>query len=253
MFTHPAPLYNRVITHIHYSMQLTLLSHSAKIAFALATATLFVGALAFLSLEPTIGRTATFASTTDEFLITQTITGEISFSAITPDVTMAGAINGITGGNSTGTTFAVVRTNSVTGYTMDISFSNSPAMRGNVSTSTAIRNYVGVAGEPQYNFTASSAALFAYTVSASNTLDLDQSFLDNGSTICNSPGGSDNTDTCWMGNTGTSTFRIINRGSSADTGATTSIKFRINVPNNPSPAVAADTYTATATLTATNQ
>ncbi len=233
-------------------MQFTLLSHSAKIAFALATVTVFFGAIAFFSLEPTIGRTAAFASSTDEFLITQTITGEISFAALTPDVTMAGAINGITGGNSTGTTYAVVRTNSVTGYTMDISFSNSPAMRGNVSTSTAIRNYVGVAGEPEYAFTASSAALFAYTVSASNTTDLDRSFLDNGS-VCDSLGGSDTADACWMGNTGTSTFRIINRGSAADTGATTTIKFKINVPNNPSPAVAADTYTATATLTATNQ
>jgi hypothetical protein len=233
-------------------MKSTLLSHSAKIAFACAVATVFFGGVLFLSLEPTIGRTATFATTTDEFLITQTITGEISFAALTPDVTMAGAINGITGGNSTGTTYAVVRTNSVTGYTMDISFSNSPAMRGNVSTSTAIRNYVGVSGEPQFAFTASSAALFAYTVSASNTTDLDRSFLDNGS-VCDSIGGSDTADACWMGNTGTSTFRIINRGSAADTGATTSIKFRINVPNNPSPAVAADTYTATATLTATNQ
>ncbi len=233
-------------------MQLTLLSHSAKIAFALASVTLFIGALAFLSLEPTIGRTATFASTTDEFLITQSITGEISFLVPAADVTMAGAINGITGGNSTGTTFAVVRTNSVTGYTMDLSFSNSPAMRGNVSTSTSIRNYVGVVGEPQFAFTASSAALFAYTVSASNTVDLDQSFLDNGS-VCNSVGGSDTADACWMGGIATSTFRIVNRSSSADTGATTSLKFRINVPNNPSPAVVADTYTATATLTATNQ
>lgn len=234
-------------------MQLTLVSHSAKIALALALSTLFIGGLIFLSLEPTISRSATFASTTDEFIITQSITGEISFSTLAADVTMAGAINGITGGNSTGTTFAVVRTNSVTGYTMDIAFSNSPAMRGNVSTSTAIRNYVGTAGEPQYAFTASSAALFAYTVSASNTTDLDQSFLDNGSNACNSGGGSDNVDTCWMGGIGTSTFRIVNRATSADTGATTSIKFKINVPNNPSPAVVADTYTATATLTATNQ
>lgn len=233
-------------------MQLSVFSTSAKIAFVLASASVFLAGLIFLSLEPTISRSATFATTSDEFIITQSITGEISFSTLAADVTMTGAINGITGGNSTGTTYAVVRTNSVTGYTMDLSFSNSPAMRGNVSTSTAIRNYVGVGGEPQYAFTASSAALFAYTVSASNTTDLDQSFLDNGS-VCNSVGGSDTADACWMGNSGTSTFRIVNRGSSADSGATTSIKFKINVPNNPSPAVVADTYTATATLTATNQ
>jgi hypothetical protein len=231
-------------------MQLTHITHHVRVALALAAATVFFVAVLFMSFEPTISRGA-FASTTDQFLVTQTITGEISFQTPAADVTMVGAINGITGGNSTGTTFAVVRTNSVTGYTMDLSFSNSPAMRGNVSTSTAIRNYVGTAGEPTFNFTASSAALFAYTVSASNTLDLDQSFRDDGAN-CNT-GSGDTANACWMGNVGTSTFRIVSRNSAADTGATTSIQFRINVPNNPSPSVVADTYTATATLTATNQ
>ena len=131
---------------------------------------------------------------------------------------------------------------------MDISFSNSPAMRGNVSTSTAIRDYVGA--EPTFGFTASSAALFAYTVTASNTADIDQSFLNDGG-ACNA-GTATTTDVCWKG-ASTTNFRIVNRSSSADTGATTSIKFKINVPNNPSPALVADTYTATATLTATNQ
>src|SRR5690606_20470618 len=106
---------------------------------------------------------------------------EISFLVTAADVTMDGSIGGITGGHATGSTYAVVQTNSTTGYVMDISFENSPAMLGETTGSVAILDYQEVGAEPDFDFVASTSAVFAYTVNASNTSDLDPSFLDNGS------------------------------------------------------------------------
>lgn len=201
--------------------------------------------VSYIVLEPVVSM-----AQTDVFNIRQQVTGEISFLVPATDVTMVGPLAGITGGNATGTTYAVVQTNSATGYTMDISFSNTPAMRGEVTGSTALRNY-GSSSEPTYLFFGSTSAQFAYTVNASTTSDIDQSFLNNGS-ACNTGSGY-TANTCWMGATSTSNFRIISRGTAASTGATTSLQFRVNVPNNPSPALQSDFYTATATLTAVTQ
>lgn len=182
----------------------------------------------------------------DVFNVTQVVTAELSFAASTSDVTMAGALAGITGGNATGTTQVVVLTNNTNGYAMDIAFSNTPAMRGNVSGDTGIRNY-GSSTEPTYLFFGSTSAQFAYTVNSSSTADVDQSFKNNG-TACN-VGSTVTAANCWMGATSTSNFRIISRNSAATTTATSTILFKVNIPNNPSPAVSSDTYTATATLT----
>ena len=228
-------------------MNPTTIFNTAKSATWYSLIAVTATAVCFLSFEPTVTRSA---SATSIFTINQTITGEISFLVLASDVTMTGAINGLTGGNATGTTQAVVLTNSPTGYTMDISFgSTSPAMIGNVTGGTGIRNYAA-SSTPTFAFTASTSAVFAYTVSASTTADVAQAFRDNGS-ICGS-GAGDVANACWQGPTTTAT-RIISRSTSAATGATTSIQFRVNVPNNPSPSVNADTYTATATLTAVNQ
>ena len=81
---------------------------------------------------------------------------------------------------------------------------------------------------------------------ASTTADLDASFKNNG-TVCNA-GALSTSNTCWMG-ASTTNFRIVSRGSAATTTATTTIQFRVNIPNNPVPAVNSDFYTATATLT----
>ncbi|MEZ4195145.1 MAG: hypothetical protein R3B53_01975 [Candidatus Paceibacterota bacterium] len=167
-----------------------------------------------------------------------------------------GTINGITGGTANGTTTAVVRTNSNTGYYMEISFFNNGtphAMRGDSSLSQSIRNYAPASSTvPDYTFsTASTSAVFAYTVDATDPSDVDPSFVHNGA-ACDAgatPGGGAN---CWMGPS-TSGFRIIDRNTAATAGATSTINFRIHVPNNPNPSLVADTYTATATLTALNQ
>ncbi len=199
----------------------------------------------FLYFEPMVSH-----AVTSVFSIRQQITGEISFLVPPTNITMNGALAGITGGNATGSTYAVVQTNQATGYTMDISFENSPAMLGETTGSTAIRNY-GTTTEPTYGFFASTSAVFAYTVSASTTSDLDQSFLNNGS-ACNAGAGY-TANTCWQGPTSTSNYRIVSRSSAASNGATTTLTFKVNVPNNPSPALQSDFYTATATLTALTQ
>jgi hypothetical protein len=198
--------------------------------------------------EPIVGRTA--ATAQDTFLVRQQITDEISFQTTAADVTMAGSIQGVSGGQATGSTFAVVRSNSNSGFTIDLAFENNPAMLGETTGNTGIRNY-GPSPEPTYGFNSSTSAQFAYTVSASSSSDLDPSFLNNGSTDCNS-GSTYTPYQCWKG-PATTDFRIINRNSSAPNGATTTLTFRIVVPSNPSPALDEDFYTATATLTATNQ
>lgn len=217
----------------------------------LATVLLIVSVIAFtLLLEPTLSRAA--ASATSTFTITQQITDEISFLVPAANVTMVGSIQGVTGGAATGTTFAVVRSNSANGYNMTIAFANSPAMRGSSTLSTAIRNFASSSTmvEPNFTWTASSSAQFGYTVSASTTSDLDQSFLNNG-TICNAGAGY-TADRCYM-SPSTTAFRIVNRTTSAPSGATTTLTFKVEVPSNPSPSVDQDFYIATATLTATNQ
>jgi len=223
----------------------TYITHSVTCALLVT----FIVPAAFLLVEPTMSRAAASA-TTDTFTIRQQITDEISFLVAAADVTMVGSIQGVTGGQATGTTFAVIRSNSNSGYTMDIAFSNNPAMRGETTLSTAIRDYGVPGAEPTFAFNASTSAQFAYTVAASTTTDLDPSFLNNGST-CNA-GSSYTAATCWKGPS-TSNFRIINRPTSAPSGATTTLTFRVNVPSNPTPSLDEDFYTATATLTATNQ
>ncbi|USN88111.1 MAG: hypothetical protein H6779_01540 [Candidatus Nomurabacteria bacterium] len=210
----------------------------------------FVAATFFVA-EPRVGQ----AVDSNAFTIKQTITGEISFLVQPTDVTMSGSINGVTGGTSNGTTTAVVTTNSSTGYTMSIAFTDNGtdnAMVGDAYAGTSIHDYTASSSEPTYGFyTASTSAVFAYTATADNASDVDQSFQDNGAGSCNTSGSS-NPLTCWM-EPQTTGFQIINRSSAATTGATTTINFRVYVPNSPSPTIETDTYTATATLTALNQ
>jgi hypothetical protein len=212
----------------------------------LATSGVLLTVCAFTTLEPTVSQ-----AVTSQFSIRQQVTSEISFTLAAANVTMNGALLGITGGNATGSVSVAVLTNSTTGYTMDISFQNTPAMQGEVTNSTAIRNY-GSTTEPTYLFFGSTSAQFAYTVAASSSSDVDPSFLNNG-TACNT-GTTMTANTCWMGATSTSNFRIINRNTAAaTTTATTTLQFRVNIPPSPIPAVSSDFYTATATLTAVTQ
>jgi hypothetical protein len=224
--------------------RVNLKSHLTHILL-LATSSLVMITLSFSVLEPTVSQ-----AVTSIFSVRQQVSGEISFLVPAANVTMNGVLLGITGGTALGTSTFVVQTNQATGYTVDISFQNSPAMIGEVTNSTAIRNY-GSSTEPTYLFFGSTSAQFAYTASSSQASDLDQSFLSNGSNACNT-GASSIANTCWMG-ASTTNFRIINRSTSASNGATSSVLFKVNIPFTPIPSVSSDFYTATATLTAVTQ
>lgn len=201
----------------------------------------------FIAFEPVVTRSAT---ATDNFIVQQEILAEISLTLGTTTVEMVSSIGGVTGGTATGTNTAVVRANS--GYTITLAFENSPAMLGDNTASGAILNYATAGAEPDYDFVASTSANFAYTVASSPSADLDPSFKD-GTGVCGGGGTAYTANKCWQGPSVTP-YTVINRSTDTGTGtATTTFTFVINVPNNPSPAVPADFYTATATLTATTQ
>jgi len=222
---------------------------SFKYALALALISSLAFGVFFSISEPVISRAAT-----DEFIVTSTVTDEVSFTVPASDVSLSPSIPGLTGGTATGTTDVAVTTNSASGYTLDISFSTTTAMQGNV-TSGVINNYSpSVVGVPDYNFTIGGSGTpgeFAFTVEtaeAAATSGLDASFLDSGA-ACNT-GSNMTSDQCWL-NPSTTDERIISRTSvTSSGGATTTLDFRVTLPSSPNPVVPGDTYTATATLTA---
>lgn len=225
--------------------------NSTTQAIIVATVAVVVLAGSFFLIEPQVGQSAT----SGPFTIKQTIGDEISFLVDATNVVASGTINGLTGGTANGSTTVSVRTNSNTGYYMTIAFANNGtdnAMLGDASLSQSIHDLPASSTEPNYIFpTASTSAVFGYTVNATDETDIDQAFLDNGA-ACNQVAGSYTADRCWM-EPQVSAYQIIDRTSAAATGATSTISFRIYVPSSPSPALVADTYTATATLTALNQ
>ena len=220
-------------------------------AFVATTVIAALMVATFFVLEPSVGRAQDSAT----FTISQVITSETSFLVDPTNTTLIGSLNGITGGTANGSTTVVVQTNSPTGYTMQIGFFNNGtpnAMLGRVSASQSIRDYPATSTQPTFAFsTASSSSVFAYTITAADNSDLEQSFLNNG-TVCNTGAARSSYDQCWMEPT-TANYQVINRATDATTGATSTLHFRVHVPNNPNPGLVADTYTATATLTVAAQ
>lgn len=136
---------------------------------------------------------------------------------------------------------------------MTLTFSSSTAMNRNGGTEY-INNYTPTAPTvPDFTWANNStgqASEFGYTVMASTSTDVDQSFLNNAS-ACNT-GTTSTLYRCWM-SPSTTPETIINRTTATGNGgATTTLIFHVYVPNAPSPALSSGTYTATGTLTATN-
>jgi len=230
--------YHFTISHFQQSAVQALIASS--VIFTLLLATYFVA-------EPAISHGQVDTST---FHIRQTIVDETSFLVPPTNVTMSGpGINGVTGGQATGTTEFSVISNNTAGYYVEIAFfdnSTPNAMIGDVSQNEAIRNYGGdVTGQPSFGYTASTAAQFSYTVTSLTSSDTDQSFL-NDTGVCNA-GSTQSANTCWKAPS-TSGFRIIDRSSAAITGATSTLTFNVTVPSGATPVPTAETYTATATL-----
>jgi hypothetical protein len=233
-------------------MKTTIISFDviSKAAVQAAMSATLIAALLFAGYMVAEPRISHGQSDTKTFRIRQTITDETSFYVAPPNVTMSSSIAGVTGGNATGSSRFVVRSNNSTGYYVNIAFFDNAgpyAMYGDKDSGTQIRDYSGdVATEPSYNFTASTAAQFAYSVNSSTTADTDPSFKNNGS-ACNT-GASQTYGKCWK-SPSTTAFKIISRTTSASNGATSTLYFKVNVPSNPVPIPTAQTYTATATLT----
>jgi len=225
-------------------------STQALVAALLLTVLL---ALSFFIVEPQVSR-GQLVDTSSDFSIRQTITGENSFTTDPANVTMDGDIAGLTGGNATGTTQFAVRSNSATGYFVQIDFEDNAgahAMRGDISGGEEIVDYQGTtAGQPSFGFNvaATSAAQFGYTVIASSSDDVAQGFKNDGSGVCGGAETGTTPDVCWQAPS-TTPYTIVSKSSASAGGATSTIKFLVHVPNNATPAPNAETYTATATLT----
>lgn len=227
------------------------LNNHLKIAFVLSTALVTVGMFIFTLLEPAITRSQ--ATTESDFTVTQNITGAISLAV--GNVTMVGDIDGLLGGNSTGTTQAVVTTNDPDGYTLQIRFpfATTSAMQA-LASSDYISNYTATSGNPSFQFTVPSSggeSVMGYTVIASSSLHVGDTFEHSGSDCTGT--GTATADRCWVA-ASTSNLTIMDTPAQAfPDGSTSTIKFRVAVPASPSPSLSADTYVATATLTATNK
>jgi hypothetical protein len=197
--------------------------------------------MSFVVFEPGV----TYAIT-DNFTVEQEITSEIAFQTFAADVIMAPDLAGITGGTSHGTTTVAVTTNDVDGYTLAIRFADTVAMQYE-SGSDSIPNYVD-GGANDYNFTfGSGEAVFALAASSTNIVS---AFRSNGSNTCNT-GSTRSAAHCWtMEAVASSSLTLVDRSSSTPAeGETTIISFRVGV-DDPTPALPAGFYNATATLTA---
>jgi len=198
----------------------------------------------FLLLEPTVTH-----AVADDVAVHQTITAEISITIASTSLSMDGTIAGITGGQTDGETDVLVITNNSTGYNMNIQFASATAMYRNTGGADIPNYNPAVPTVPDGTFAPELYAQFAYSAwSATDGGDIDPSFLDTTGT-CGSGTSADTT--CWMSPSSTAGETIVNRTTATPAGgATTTVQFRVDVPNNPVPAVDTGTYTATATLTA---
>jgi len=203
--------------------------------------------IAFVVVEPTVS-----LGITTTFNVSQTVTTEIAFATPASNVVLSPNIDTSAGGVANGETQVVVITNDHLGYSMTLTASSSLGMIGIASTTQYIPAYIPSSiGVPDFTFSApANTARFGYTVEASTTSDLADSFKDNLG-VCNALGGGDTSDSCWI-DANTTPFTIVNRVNETPlSGATTTIKFRVAINADPVPAIADDTYVATTTLTAT--
>jgi hypothetical protein len=231
-------------------MNSTHIFNNARGALVAAVLITALGIASFFAFEPSMGWAQ---SNPHDFVVSQTITNEVSFLVEAADVTMVGSIAGLTGGYATGTTRTSVNTNNTTGYSMTLVFASSTAMWSSTNN-RSINNYTPAVTSPEtpdYGWvdnSAGGAGEFGYTVRASTTNEVAAAFQNNGSTLCNT--GSTETDNrCWLNPS--TTPRIIINSSAPNGSSTTTLKFKVAVPNNPSPAIPSGIYSATGTLTAT--
>lgn len=196
-------------------------------------------------LESTMGEIASGDSDSENFELRagfqQMQSVQISMSAPDP-VVMDRTIPGVAGGLAYGSTTVTVVTDSPSGYQIQISASDNPALQANATADT-IADYVPV-GDTDYNFViGDSDAHMGYTVVSAHAL----SRFFNNETVCDT--GSFNTgEHCWAGLSTTPSTIVSHGQSNHPTGTDTTIYFQVGVGGSvlQPPGV----YTATTTLTA---
>lgn len=190
----------------------------------------------------------------DPITVTQTVSAEIALSS-PDDVTMSGAIPGITGGSATGTATWNVITNNNAGFKMELEASADPALAGTTHGDSFADYGEASSGVPDYAWTvAESDAEFGYTVVPETAADADQSFKDDGAD-CNVATNNPDGTKCWLGFEGTTKEQVVNRSTETDIGGEDEVvnfKAELNGPATDADGfLVEDTYTATITATVT--
>lgn len=156
------------------------------------------------------------------------------------DVVMDGAISGVGGGMSNGSTTLTAITDSPSGYQLTIKAANEPAMQSN---SYSIDDYVPSGAVPDIDFTISSTdAYFGFSPFGNDTPD---KFKTNGS-ACNISGVA-STTACWEGLSTTTETIAIRTSSNHPAGTATTLYFKVGIGSAVSQP--AGVYTATSTVT----
>ncbi len=158
------------------------------------------------------------------------------------NVTMSPTIPGVSGGTANGSTTVTVTTDSLTGYTLTIVASTSPAMKYGLNT---IADYTPAGANPDFTFTTAAAdAHFGFTPEG---VDIALRYQDNGVATCGG-GGQDTALACWDGLSTTPVTIATGAAANHPDGATTTINFRVGVGGSvvQPPGV----YVATTTVTA---
>jgi len=165
----------------------------------------------------------------------------ISISA-SSDVSL-GAVSGLIGGQSTGSSTWLVTTNNSLGYQLSVVSLTNPALK---SAQSSISDYVPASSNPDFSFVESSASsTFGFSPEGVDIVDL---YKDNGS-VCNF-GTDDTSNSCWDGFS--TTPKVVSQGFVANepAGATTTLKYKIFIGPNVIQDSGSD-YSASITVTAT--
>lgn len=184
------------------------------------------------TMEDTYGEIATGWSYSDTFSLHagyQQMDQETYISlTMATATTMLPSIPGLSGGTATGSTQAVVKTNNIVGYTLEINASTSPAMQ-KADLSKYFSDYTPVGAYPDFNWNVpSTTSEFGFSPEGSHVV---QRYLDNGSSECNQPSGFNNPDKCW--DFFTESAKVLSISNSADEdGVTTTIKLKAESGNN---------------------
>ena len=230
------------LTSFHITMR-EIIAGTLIIALALYFAFVTV-------VEPTVSR----GQVSETFITSLTVTDQIAFQVSPADITMSGPLSGLTGGTSNGQTYFAISSNNASGYNVTLTASSSNMEGINAAGNIPFLVASSSGAEPTYDFDSTVQAVntagFGYTIEASSSLDLDQSFQNDGDNNCNA-GSTQTTDKCWA-KASTTAFTVVNRSTSTPSGGIgTDVKFRVVIQPNPAPAIPNDTYRATTTLTAT--